>query len=146
MKKAFACIWLVAFLICLLLAGRNYGSWREFARSPAQVEGEITGYADHGASRYAFRVSEQVYRGSGRSPEAGENMFIGRVVRVFYCAVDPTINSLMPPSNDVGGYARGRFIDYVGYRMLCVSLILAMIHLTVTRTRGTLPLSRLVYP
>ena len=133
MKKAFICIWLVAFLVCLTFGASHRGAWHEFARSPVQVDGEITGYGDHSASNYAFRVSRQVYRGSGRSPETGENMFIGRVVKVFYCASDPTVNSLTPPPSDADGYTRGRFVDYVGNRMLFVSLGLAMIHLAITR-------------
>ena len=133
MKKAFACIWLVAFLVCLLLAEWNFSSWREFARSPAQAEGEITGYGDHSASHYAFRVSKQVYRGAARSPETGENMFIGRMVKVFYCATDPTVNSLAAPPGDPDAYVKARCFDYVGNRMLCVTLALATIHLAVRR-------------
>ena len=137
MKKAFICIWLVAFLVCLLLAGRNRKSWREFARSPAQTDGEVTGYASHSASNYSFLVSKQIFRGSERSPETGENMFIGRAVKVFYCASDPTVNSLTPPPGDPEAYVRSRSFDDVGNRMLCISLVLAMIHLAVTRARDT---------
>ena len=136
MKKTFACVWLVAFLGCLLLAGWNSRSWREFARSPAQTDGEVTGYADHSASYYAFRVSKQVFRGSGRGGQSGENMFIGRTVKVFYYAGDPTLNSLERPGEPVA-YVRARFIDYVARRMLWVSLGLAMIYLVVTRSRDS---------
>ena len=133
MKRILVFVWLTALLVCVVLATWHRSAWREFARSPAQTDGEVIGYGDHSASNYAFRVANQVYRGSGRSPEIGENMFIGRVVKVFYCVSDPTVNSLTPPPGDPDAYVRARCFDYVGNRMLCVTLAFAMLHLVVRR-------------
>lgn len=135
MKKAFACIWLIAFLLCLLLAFWKSYSWWEFAHSPTQTDGLVFAYGSgHSGIRYHFQVARESFQGSAQGSKITGGLFLGSVVKVSYCASNPTLNSLEPPG-EPAAYVRAQFIGYVSICMFWVSLVLAVIHLLAGRSR-----------
>ena len=137
MIKVLVRLWLVALLVCVLLAAWRCRDWRKFARSPAQIDGQMTTYGSgHGQICYEFRVAGQIYTGEGNGRLVTENPFIGCTVRIYYAAGDPSLNSLERPS-EVSAFVKNQFVHYVVKRMLWASLVLVLIYQFTTRAHVT---------
>ena len=97
----------------------------------------MTSYSSgHGRVSYEFRIAVQPYVGEGNGRLVTDNAFIGRAVRVYYAAGDPSLNSLEWPG-EASAFVRNQFVDYILKRMLWASLVLVLIYQFATRAHVT---------